>query len=79
MSPSASPTRPPRVIEAGHSYRVSSFELRDGLEVAALAVDTLPAELRREFQRLRGCWAQVVSADSSPAIPLPLRRAGMAL
>jgi hypothetical protein len=79
MTAQTSPVRAARAIEAGHSYRVSSFELRDGLEVAALAVDSLPAEVLREFQRLRGCWAHTVGPDSSAAVPLLLRRAGVAL
>jgi hypothetical protein len=42
--------------EGSHGYLVSSFELRAGLEVTALAVTSLPAEVLRELQRLRQSW-----------------------
>jgi hypothetical protein len=71
--------RPTRVAETGHSYRVSSYELRAGLEVAALAVDSLPADVLREFQRLRGCWVNGPGLASPGASPLLLRRAGVVM
>jgi len=43
--------------EAASGYLTSSFELRAGLEVTALALSQLPAEVLRELMRLRDCWA----------------------
>ncbi len=42
--------------EGSHGYLLSSFELRAGLEVTALAITSLPAEVLRELQRLRQSW-----------------------
>ncbi len=44
------------------SYLTSSFELRAGLEVTALALSQLPADVLRELMRLRDSW-------SAPALP----------
>lgn len=79
MTPTANPPHPVRVVETGYSYRVSSYELRAGLEVAALTVESLPADVLREFQRLRGCWANGPGLASSGASPLLLRRAGVSV
>lgn len=79
MNPIPVPPRPARVVETGHSYRVSSYELRDGLEIAALAIESLPADVLREFQRLRGCWVNGPGLASSSASPLLLRRAGVSM
>lgn len=42
--------------EGAPGYLVSSVELRAGLEVTALAISSLPAEVLRELQRLRQSW-----------------------
>jgi hypothetical protein len=67
MSDPASPSHTPGAqrLEGAQGYMVSSFELSAGLEVTAVAVNSLPAEVLREFQRLRLCWEQ------PPARPLP--------
>jgi hypothetical protein len=43
--------------EVAPGYVTSSFDLRAGLDVRLVAVAQLPADLLREFQRLRQCWA----------------------
>ncbi len=43
--------------EAAPGYLTSSFELRAGLEVSALALSQLPAEVLGELMRLRDSWA----------------------
>jgi hypothetical protein len=43
--------------ETAPGYVTSSFDLRAGLDVRLVAVAQLPADLLREFQRLRQCWA----------------------
>ncbi len=55
----------PVVAEGAPGYLISSFELRSGLEVSALAVSTLPAEILREMQRLRRCWDLASAAPAS--------------
>ncbi len=43
--------------EAAPGYLTSSFELRAGLEVSALALSQLPAEVLGELMRLRDSWS----------------------
>lgn len=58
----SSPTVPAAVpaavarMDGAHGYLTSSFELRAGLEISAVAMAHLPAELLQEFQRLRSSW-----------------------
>jgi len=49
-------------VDGAPGYLTSSFELRTGLEVTALTLSQLPAEVLRELQRLRNCW------DPSPQV-----------
>lgn len=42
--------------EPAPGYLTSSFELRAGLEVSAIALSQLPAEVLRELLRLRESW-----------------------
>jgi hypothetical protein len=42
--------------ETAPGYLTSSFELRAGLEVSAVALSQLPAEVMRELLRLQGSW-----------------------
>ena len=49
-------------VDGAPGYLTSSFELRAGLEVTALAFSQLPVEVLRELQRLRSCW------DPSPQV-----------
>lgn len=42
--------------EAAAGYLTSSFDLRAGLEVSAVALSQLPAEVMRELLRLRDSW-----------------------
>lgn len=49
-------------------YQDSSFDLRAGLEVSALAVKSLPAEVVVEFQRLRSIWR---STSARPSVAAP--------
>ncbi len=43
-------------VEAASGYLTSSFELRAGLEVSALALSQVPAEVMHELLRLQGSW-----------------------
>ena len=58
--------RPVPRAEGAPCYRVSSFELSSGLEVTALAINSLPADVLRELQRLSDCW------DRPSALPQPV-------
>jgi hypothetical protein len=48
--------RAPLRGEAAAGYLTSSFDLRAGLEVSAVALSQLPAEVMRELLRLRDSW-----------------------
>jgi hypothetical protein len=49
----------------------SSFDLSSGLDVSAVAITSLPADVLREFQRLRRCWepAPVLASPAQPQRP----------
>ena len=54
--------------ESTHGYLASSFDLRDGLEVELLAISTLSADVLRELQRLRLCWAKAPTPMQTQAL-----------
>ena len=54
--------------DSSTSYRVSSFELRAGLEVSLLPITQLPADLLRELQRLRDGWQRELGQLPPPAL-----------
>ena len=54
MPPSAQPV--PLRGDAAAGYLTSSFDLRTGLEVSAVALSQVPAEMMRELLRLRDSW-----------------------
>lgn len=58
-APAPAPAVPPLPAigaEPAPGYLTSSFELRAGLEVSAIALSQLPAEVLRELLRLRESW-----------------------
>ena len=67
--PAMNDTRTPDLQrrDSSTSYRVSSFELRAGLEVSLLPITQLPADLLGELQRLRDGWQRDLALPPSPA------------
>ncbi len=61
--PVAGPAAAPRG-EAAPGYLTSSFELRAGLEVSAVALCQLPTEVMRELQRMQGSWGGAAQAQA---------------
>ena len=49
--------------EAAPGYLTSSFELRSGLEVSAVALSQLPAEVMCELLRLQDSWGGPAQAQ----------------
>ena len=49
--------------EEAAGYMLSSIDLRRGLDISAVAVNALPAEILRELTRLRRSWEAI-----SPAV-----------
>ena len=49
-------SRPAQASAGNPGYLLSSFDLRAGLEVSALALTALPAEVLGELTRLRLSW-----------------------
>ena len=67
MNDSRTTDPPPRDNAGNMSYRVSSFELRAGLDLSLLPLSLLPADMLRELQRLRRCWQHGSAPPPSPA------------
>jgi hypothetical protein len=55
--------------DGAHGYMLSSFELNSGLDVTAVAITSLSADVLREFQRLRRCWEPAAAPASQAPRP----------
>jgi hypothetical protein len=63
-APTAIPNRLALRGSDAQGYRLSSDELRSGLEVATVSITSLPLELVSELLRLRKTWGPAANGDS---------------
>ncbi len=61
-------SRPPAPGAGAQGYRLSSDELHAGLDVRALSLTALPAELVAELFRLRSCWGETFGVTGPGAV-----------
>jgi hypothetical protein len=60
-SPASAPLVHRLEREEAAGYMLSSIDLRRGLDISAVAVSALPADVLRELTRLRRCWEPVAT------------------